>query len=470
LPGPAVRDAPSRQRTLESAVAWSHDLLDPARQRLLHELAVFDGGFDLEQVDAMSAAAGSAADRLDDLLELADRSLIVAVPEAGGRARFRMLRTIQTFALARLAADGDDPQVRHRHAEAFLDLATAGTEDLNTSRHPLILDRVGPDVANLRAAQHWAIDAGETDLALRLAGCMWRFWNAFGLGAEGRRLTEAALDMPVSAESTGARAWAAAAAGSLAYWQADPLGARARYEEQLLLAKAAGDEACVVDALFNLGHVSFISGEPESVQRAYIDEVVARYRDLGDARGEARAVWTRAILAIGNGRPEEGAEVLRHEIVEFDRLDDRQYHAMSVATLGWAAFVMGDTVTAIRESIAGLAESHAMRDLATTTISLHVGVMVAALAERWEVAAELAGAFEASCERYGVRPPAGLDRFVLNNDPVSASKVSLAPEVFAAAYERGRRLSLDEAVATVVEIGEMAIAQAPGPGAPAAGQ
>jgi hypothetical protein len=203
--------------------------------------------------------------------------------------------------------------------------------------------------------------------------------------------------------------------------------------------------------------VSFIDGEPESVQLAYMDEVVARYRDLGDQRGEARAGWSRAILGISNGRPEEAAELLRREIIEFDRLDDRQYHAMSVASLGWAAFVMGHTATAIRESIAGLVEAHAMRDLGTTTISLHVGVMVAALAERWEEAAELAGAFEASCERYGVRPPAGLDRFVLTNDPVSASRLSLAPDVFNAAYERGRRLSLDEAVAKVIEIGEAAM-------------
>ena len=48
-----------------------------------------------------------------------------------------------------------------------------------------------------------------------------------------------------------------------------------------------------------------------------------------------------------------------------------------------------------------------MRDLGTTTISLHVGVLVAAMIGRFEDAAEVIGAFEASCERYGVRPPAG---------------------------------------------------------------
>ena len=54
LPGSGLRDAPARQRTLEGAVAWSHDLLAPDRQDLLHRLGVFEGGFDLEQVDAVA--------------------------------------------------------------------------------------------------------------------------------------------------------------------------------------------------------------------------------------------------------------------------------------------------------------------------------------------------------------------------------------------------------------------------------
>ena len=106
LPGSGQRDAPARQRTLEGAVAWSHDLLDADRQDLLHRLGVFEGGFDLEQVDAVAGPSAPGGDRLDDLLELADQSLIVAVPTTRGRARFRMLRTIQSFALDRLAGDG----------------------------------------------------------------------------------------------------------------------------------------------------------------------------------------------------------------------------------------------------------------------------------------------------------------------------------------------------------------------------
>ena len=44
----------------------------------------------------------------------------------------------------------------------------------------------------------------------------------------------------------------------------------------------------------------------------------------------------------------------------FERLDDRQYHAMTVASLGWAWFSRGNIALATRYAIDGLLESHAM--------------------------------------------------------------------------------------------------------------
>ena len=87
LPGQGVRDAPARQRTLDAAVAWSHDLLDARLQRLLHELAVFEGGFDVEQVDAMSAVGGQRRRPSSRTSSSSPTGAsIVAVPHSGGRA------------------------------------------------------------------------------------------------------------------------------------------------------------------------------------------------------------------------------------------------------------------------------------------------------------------------------------------------------------------------------------------------
>jgi predicted ATPase/class 3 adenylate cyclase len=464
LPGSGLRDAPARQRTLEGAVAWSHDLLPPDRQALLHRLGVFEGGFDLEQVEAVVRESEAGSDHLDALLDLADQSLIVALPTAVGRARFRMLRTIQSFALDRLARDGAEAGVRRRHAEAYLALATKLSDQQNTSRHGEWLDRMTPEQANLRSALRWSIDAGEAVLALRLTAALWRFWQASGQVADGRQLAEEALAMPGAPTSGSDRAWALSAAGSLAYWQADSATAHRHYKTQIELAEAVGDEACVADGYFNFGHVAFLETADEAEQTAYIDAAEERYRRLGDERGAARAGWGRGILSISSGgirgvdsdRLTEASDFLRRSLAEFERLDDRQYHAMTEASLAWAAFAGGDVRTAARLSVDALVESHAMRDLGTTTISLHVGVLLGALTGHFEEAAEIHGAFDALCERYGVRPPAALALFVGGDDPFGMTRKNLDEQVWTAAYARGRRLTLDEAVALVVRLGDIA--------------
>ena len=456
LPGNGLRDAPARQRTLDGAVAWSHDLLAPDRQALLHRLGVFEGGFDLEQVDAVVGLSAPGGDHLDELFELADHSLIVAAPTTPGRARFRMLRTIQSFALDRLAADGFESEVRRRHAETYLALAVRAGRHLGTSRNSEWLDRVAPERANLRSAIRWTIDAGEGALALRLTGVLWRFWHAFGQVSDGRALAEQALAMPEAPASGSDRAWAMAAAGSLAYWQADPATARLRYQSQIELAEAAGDDACIADAYFNFGHVAFIDGDPVETRMDFIDTAVERYRRLGDERGAARAAWTRGIVAMGHGDTDRATAYLLGDLATFERLDDRQYHAMTAASLAWAAFAGGDVGTASRLAIESLVESHSMRDLGTTTISLHVGILLGALTGRFEEAAEIHGAFDALCERYGVRPPLALSEFVGRQDPFELTRQNLDPRVWADAYERGRRLTLDEAVAKIVGLGDAA--------------
>src|SRR4029077_5936846 len=111
---------------------------------------------------------------------------------------------------------------------------------LGTSRHAAVLDRIEPDIPNVRAALRWAIETDEGEIALWLAARLWRYWNAFGLGAEGRQLTVAALALPSAAGVSLVRAWAASALGSLAYWQADPANARIWYQQQIDLATAVG--------------------------------------------------------------------------------------------------------------------------------------------------------------------------------------------------------------------------------------
>lgn len=458
LPGAGARDAPVRQRTLEAAVGWSHDLLPTELQVRLHRLGVFEGGFDLAQAAAVVADVDDATeaagpDLLDEVARLADESLVVRDMSATG-ARFRLLRTIQTFALARLAADGDERPTRRRHALAYLALAEEAMRHDSTSAGMEWFERLSADHANLRTAVVWAIDAGEVDVALRFVAALWRYWQANGHMSEGRELTERALAMPVADAPSKARMWAVAAAGNIAYWRADVDRARTFYRAELDLARALDDEAGVVDATFNLGYVEFVASGGTVLMHTTIDEVRARYLDLGDERGVARADWAATNMLLGGGRPEEARTAFEELVRRFEALDDARYEAMASGSLAWANFTLGEPRTAAAWGARALSLTLAQRDLGTTAIQLHFGVLIAMGSGRAEDAARLTGAFDAACERYGVRPPAALEILVHSKDPFQMARDALAPDRYELAYQAGRRLSLAEAVAIVSEIAE----------------
>ena len=83
-------------------------------------------------------------------------------------------------------------------------------------------------------------------------------------------------------------------------------------------------------------------------------------------------------------------------------------------------------------------------------------MLLASIVGRDEDAVRVSGAFDGLCERYGVRPPAALQEFVGDLDPLAAARAEMTPGAYAAAYEQGRRMSLEEAVALIVELGDSA--------------
>jgi hypothetical protein len=154
-------------------------------------------------------------------------------------------------------------------------------------------------------------------------------------------------------------------------------------------------------------------------------------------------------VLLDEGRALEAIEVMLRLLGEFERLGDAQYHAMALGSLSWSAFIAGDTNDSIGYAARALRESYDMRDVGTTTISLHVGVLIALITGRPDLAARLTGAFEVASERYGVKPPAGLERFIAIQNPFQAARDALTPEQWDIEFATGRRMSLGEAVELV---------------------
>src|SRR5262249_4604689 len=98
-----ARTAVARQRTLEAAVDWSYELLPEMERVLLSRLSVFSGGCTLEAVEEVCAGETiAAADIVDLLSRLVDKSLLIAEDDALGERRYRFLETIRQYARERL--------------------------------------------------------------------------------------------------------------------------------------------------------------------------------------------------------------------------------------------------------------------------------------------------------------------------------------------------------------------------------
>ena len=206
--------------------------------------------------------------------------------------------------------------------------------------------------------------------------------------------------------------------------------------------------------MFNVGHAQFIDERDPAVVFGAIDDVRQRYLDLGDERGAARADWAVANTMLDAGMTEESVATLERVMIRFEELDDAQYHALAAGSLAWARFRLGHPDEAVGPAVRGILETYAQRDLGSTTVALTTAVLVAVMVGRFDAAARLAGAFETASERYGIRPPAALDRFIGEMDPDGIAREALGQERWDLEFEAGRRLSLGQAVDLLSEIAE----------------
>ena len=452
LPGSGPRNAPDRQRTLASAIAWSHDLLAPELQRILHDLAVFDGGFDVDQATQLVEMPDDDGDVLDHLVTLADQSLIKR-DVSGTGIRFDMLETIRAFAMERLRSADREGQARKRHAIAFLALAETAAPNMPGPDQPHWLDRLTIDYANLRTAIQWTIDSGEVELALRFVAAMWRFWQLDGRLSEATEFAESALAMPGSDAPTRARLAAVTAAGGIAYWHGRPAVAVEHYKEELAIARHLGDVHAEADATWNLSFEHFIAGDLVSA-RENLSTAHRLFEEVGDELSAARVEWTELTVGSGNSPNSDGLSALLSLVDRFERLSDPWYLSQAAMSVAWVLYMNGDLSGASRWFIRALEAAHALRDVASTTIALPLAGLVSVLAGRPAEAAMLLGASEQLSELYGVKAPLGLRQLLGEADPHGRIEEMLGAQRYAEALDEGRQLTLDQAVALFVRVQE----------------
>jgi predicted ATPase/DNA-binding XRE family transcriptional regulator len=383
-------DLPLRQRAIRDTVGWSHDLLGPREQTLFRRLSVFAGSWSL---DAIADVAGSADDADDPLLygisALVDESMVVLEPHRPD-PRYDMLDIVREYAAARLAAAGETAEVERRHAQHYLALAERAAPHLVRSGHRDWFGRLDVDRGNLRRGMAWAIDHGETVLALRFTAALWRYWRQLGEFTEGRRWTDAALAVAGNAAPS-LRVNALWGAAALALQQADHARMAELATEAIGLAHHSDDPMDLRNALTVHGMVAMCQGRYPDAIKPYT-ECVAICRPLGTSWELATSHLNLADAHLHTGRGEDAIAGFRQALQLYRELGDDIFAARVINHLAHAALAGYDVAHAERLARDALASVAAHRERQGIAEGLDTLAAVAAARSDPERAATIAGA------------------------------------------------------------------------------
>ncbi|MGH2560748.1 MAG: tetratricopeptide repeat protein [Thermomicrobiales bacterium] len=341
------RDLPARLQTMRDAIAWSYDLLSPDEQSLFRRLAVFVGGFTLAAAEAVAEGGRRKAEggrrngtpahppsALEGVTSLVDKSLLRRTDQDEGEPRFEILETIREYGLEQLAASGEEPSARARHATWCLALVEQAESELMGPEQTPWLERLEREHANMRKALAWLSTEERAEQALRLAGALSHFWEVHGHWSEGREWIEGLLTL--TSDRTGtltSRAKAFRGAGRLAYLQRDLARAASFHEQSLALYRALDDRQGIAFALTNLAFLAFRQGDTGRAEILYGD-ALALSRDVGDKGRIAFALDSLGVIATLLGDHQRAAVLLEESLALSRETGDQWQIATTLVNLG----------------------------------------------------------------------------------------------------------------------------------------
>lgn len=343
-----ARDLPTRQQTLRNAIAWSYDLLNEGEQKFFRRLAVFVGGCTLEAAEAVAADEREKGVTLDQLSSLLDKSLVREVEGANSEPRFVMLEMLREFGLEELDTSGEGEAIRLVHATFYLKLAQEAEAKSESAEQAQWMNRMEQEHDNLRSALEWSKNAeGTGELCMRLAGTLGVFWEARGYFSEGRERLSAVLDLPAAQGRTAERAKLLARAAELAYRQSDYPATTALASESLAICREIGDKQGIASALIKLGNSATETGDYATAKK-YLEEALNIWRELGDKHGTARALINLGWAALRPGDNELANARLEEALAISRGLGDTRSIGFELSGLGEVALRQGDYARATR--------------------------------------------------------------------------------------------------------------------------
>ena len=469
---------PERQRTIESTIDWSYQLLTEREQRALQRLAVFHGTFGIREAQCLNelgdADTGSIA-------SLVDCSMVAAAAPLHGASRLRLVEPIRTFALDLLKASGGLDTAREAHAEIFRELAIATAPLLFGPQEQVSLQQLEADHNNLCAALGWYVERGCGRASLRMIGALWWLWFSHGHLEEGCTWVQRAL--AIGEEPSQERVRALRAGSHLSWWRGDdaqsdahnraleacaeaieddwgrawvpmafgaarmfrdPTGSLPLFEESKLRFDALGLRWEAGYALQLIGGARWFAGDERSAGVAY-EEAVEIFAALGHRSVLASVQRGAGLMAARCGRPGRGVVLCEDALRRSDAIEDRAGSAQALNFLAAISRDAQDLTTAVTRYAEALRLAREVGDLWATCWALDGLASAARVYGDAEIAAQLLATSGRLADRsHYLQPPREREQ---RDADLAALRLELDESELERASAEGAVLGIGDAVA-----------------------
>ena len=303
------------------------------------------------------------------------------------------------------------------------------------------LDRLEVEHDNIRAALDRFEVQGDTQSVLRLAGALSEFWGVRGHLTESRRRLERALE--ADDRPTAARAKALNAAADAATGVGDTKTSLRRATEGLALHRALGLKRGIADSLLLLG-IAHNSDGDFARGGELVEQGIPLYEELGDEHGVMEATRILAWASNHLGHRARAQELLRENLRRARALGDTQIEERSLDMLAGYAIDEGNGAEALQLLEEAYRLNQQLGDVYWTPIIVcRLGGALVVDGKPISAATVLA-AGEALLDEIGSSSPWITE---MNGERLEQIRAQLDQEALSAAWEAGKRLTADEALA-----------------------
>ena len=148
LPQQDLRSSTGRHTTMRDAIALSWELVGEQARSVLAQAAVFESGFSLE---AFQTIVDCDSEDHIGYLRLLLRHSLLSVEKTGEENRYKLPRSIRTFALTKLQDQGDERETLRRHDAFYAEMACTLYKEFCAPQGHMVAPIVRVEAASFRS-------------------------------------------------------------------------------------------------------------------------------------------------------------------------------------------------------------------------------------------------------------------------------------------------------------------------------